>query len=393
MPQFEQSCFHDRSVFGDITFDNRITGIIGPRGIGKTTFLLEQALEAGAKARRALYVSADNLFFSENRLVDLADYLYKQTDVSLWCIDEIHKYPNWNRELKNIADTYWDLRVAFSGSSMIDIIHSRYDLSRRVTLHRLHGLSFREYLHFFHDIEVPLLNLADLVTHHIEIANSLGLHKPLKYFKEYLRVGYYPFFDELSQENDKFQAISNTTQKTIYEDIAVLHSLKTSSLQVIEKLYQYTIHAQAGELSAYKLAQALNKDFDSVKQYLHFLEQAGLIRVLPSKKVGKSAMRKPMKVYPDNTNLIYASYLPLLKDSTIGKIRETFVMNQLTNAGFPVYHSDQGDFSVDKWVFEVGGPNKTLSQIKDHAHGFVLADGIETGRQRVIPLYLLGLLY
>lgn len=391
--EFKKAPFYYRELFSSITLDNRITGIVGARGIGKSTLLLYRVIEANTEQTKALYVSADSLYFLENSLIDLVDRLYKETDVRLLCIDEVHKYPNWQQELKNIVDTYRNFRVLFTGSSMIDIVHGRYDLSRRVTLYRLPGLSFREYLEFSLDVRLPKIALSDLPTKHVDFVQSLTVPGILKYFNEYLRVGYYPFFKEFTQEHEKFQAIENINQKIIYEDIATLRVLKTATLMVIEKLFKYVLSSLPGEMSVYKLANALNKDFESVGEYLHWLEQAGLIRFLYSKKTGKAFLRNPIKMYPENTNLIYAAYLPQSTEDTIGKVRETFVINQVQNIQMPIYYSEVGDFKVNDFIVEVGGKNKTLAQIQKEKNAFVLADGILQGSGSRIPLYLVGFLY
>ncbi|MCE3237331.1 MAG: ATPase [Gammaproteobacteria bacterium] len=391
--QLKRESFYDRAFFNTITLDNKITGIVGNKGIGKTTLLLKSAIKAGAEKHQALYVSADHLYFLENKIIDLVDQLYKTTDVHLLCIDEIHKYPNWKQELKNIADIYRDFRILFSGSSAIDLIQGKYDLSRRVTLHHLHGFSFREYLEFSFNLKLPTIDFETLTKKHIAFAQALSIPQPLKHFKEYLKIGYYPFFKELSKERDKFQAIDNTTLKTIYEDIASLRSLKTPTLLIIEKLYKYVINSLPGEISSYKLANTLGKDFESIREYLYLLEQSGLIRLLYPKKSGKAYLRMPAKMYPENTNLIYASYLPVTQDSVIGKIRETFVINQLQNAGLSAYYSEAGDFNVDGFVLEIGGKSKTKKQIKEKPNAFVVADDILLGDKRTIPLFLLGFLY
>lgn len=391
--QFHQTPFHMRKCFETITYDNYLTGIIGSRGVGKTTFLLHQSIQNGAKEKKALYVSADNYYLLDTPLLGLVDKLYKETDVRLLCLDEVQKYANWNQELKNISDTYKNFRVLFTGSSMIDLIRAKYDLSRRATMHHLYGLSFREYLEFTYDITLPLFALEQLVKHHDEITSNLGVTKILKYFKDYLRIGYYPFFKELHLEQEKFQAIENAVQKTLYEDIATCHSLKTPTLLIIEKLYKYVIGSLPGEVSAYKLASTLGKDFESITEYLQILDQAGLIRAIYSDKTGKAALRNLSKMYPDNTNLIYSSYIPLTADAMRGKERETFMINQLKNSNYEVFYSEEGDFRVKDYIFEVGGKNKTPSQLKGNKQGFLVCDDIIIGSKNKIPLYLFGFLY
>lgn len=393
LEQFETSVFYNRLIFNDINLNFSLVGIVGPRGIGKTTLLLRHVLLNGARNRKALYVSADSLYFLDHRLIELVDELYKETDIRLLCIDEIQKYPSWNQELKNIADTYKDFRIVFSGSSMIDIVHSKYDLSRRVILYPLCGFSFREYLEFYLNITLPTFTFQDIVQNHAVLAEQLSIQGILKHFKEYLRVGYYPFFAEFDQEREKFQAIENAVQKTIYEDIANLKSLKTPTLMIIEKLYKYVVNSAVGELSVYKLASTLQKDFESVSEYLRLLNLSGLIRTLYPKQSGKAQLRNPAKMYPDNPNLIYAAYLPQSEDSTQGKVRETFVINQLQNAHFTAYSTEVGDFRIDDYYLEIGGKNKTLQQVKNQTQGIVFADGIVTGTGKIIPLYLLGFLY
>lgn len=391
--EFEKLPFYFRAIFEKITLDNRINGIVGSRGVGKTTFLLHTAIKKGAKEGKALYVSADNLYFLENKLVDLVDQLRKQTDIRFLCIDEIHKYPNWNQELKNIYDTYLDFTILFSGSSTIDLVRSKYDLSRRVTLYDLHGFSFREYLESHLNLSLPVYSLEELLKNSVSIAQRLEVPQILKHFNDYLRVGYYPFFYGFTQDREKFQAIRNTSQKTIYEDIGTLHTLKTPTLGLIEKLFKYVLHSSPGELNASKLASHLGKDFESISKYLLWLQQAGLIRFLYSDKTGKASLRNPVKMYPENTNLLYAGYTQILEHSRVGKVRETFTVCHLQNGDYPVAYSHQGDFKVDETVFEVGGKKKSNFQIKDEKNGYVLADEIIVGTRTKIPLYLIGFLY
>lgn len=393
LQQFEGRPYYHRSQFDEVIKNKNITGILGQRGVGKTTFLLWYALQCGAKSGKALYVSADNIFFLENKLLDVVDALYKETEVQIILIDEIHKYPNWRAELKNIADTYPSIRVYFSGSSMIDLIQGKYDLSRRVTLHQLTGFSFREYLEYVCGEKISTLSLSEIFLKHEQFVGDLKIPKILMLFKEYLKCGYYPFFEGYTQEFEKFQSLENTVQMTIYEDIATLHALKTSSLAVIEQLYKYIISSSPGEISAFKLAKTLGKDFEQISSYLNFLQEAGLIRYLYKAKAGKGQLKNPIKMYPDNTNLIYASFLPTQEDQERGKIRETFVINQIQNHHIPLFYSEQGDFKVEDYIIEVGGKGKTTKQIRNAKKAFVLADDIVLGSKQIVPLFLMGFLY
>ncbi len=391
--QFEKRPFYHRNQFNEIIENKNITGVVGARGVGKTTFLLWYAIQCGAKERRTLYLSADNIFFLENKLLNVVDYLYKQTEVNLILIDEIHKYPNWRAELKNISDTYPSIRVYFSGSSMIDLIQGKYDLSRRVTLHSLTGFSFREYLEFIGEGIKPVVTFDEILSKHLLLTGDLGISKILMHFKEYLKCGYYPFFEGYTKDYEKFQSLDNAVQMTIYEDIGTLHSLKTPSLRVIEQLYKFIISSSPGEMSAFKLAKTLGKDFETVSLYLQYLQQAGLIRFIYPGKTGKAQLKNPIKMYPDNTNLIYSVHAPLLEDQERGKIRETFVVNQIQNTGLPLFYSELGDFKVKDSILEVGGKSKTTKQIKKINNAYIIADDIVMGSEQVIPMYLLGFLY
>ncbi|GJM06885.1 MAG: ATPase [marine bacterium B5-7] len=392
LEDFQATPFFARDCFADFHLDNQITGLMGSRGIGKTTFLLHAAIQADALSGNAVYLSADSFHLSTGGLLALADQLYKETDCRMLCIDEIHKYPNWQQELKNIADTYRQFKILFTSSSMIDIVSSAYDLSRRVTLHHLYGLSFREYLAFYHDIHCPRITLDELLTSHISIANALKVPQLLKHFHHYFSFGYYPFFKIFTHNFGKTQAIENATQKTIYEDIATLHNLRTPTLLVIEKLFQYITHSLPGEMSVSKLASHLGKDFDSVSTYLDYLEKSGLIHCLYPMQSGKARLRNPLKMYPENSNLIYTSIRAEKDDAVIGKVRETFAINQLHNAGHAVFYSKVGDIQIKEAIFEIGGRNKTDKQIKGVYNAYVLADGILSGNKNIIPLFLLGLL-
>ncbi len=394
LEQFDVEAFYYRRSFDDISLDNAITGILGSRGIGKTTYLLHTVIRQNTVIpQSALYVSADNPFFLATPLLDLADYLYKETDTTLLCIDEIHKYPNWQQELKNIADIYKTIKVLFTGSSMIDIIHSQYDLSRRVTLHYLGGLSFREYLEFYLEQKIAPVSLDELIAGHTDLANSIQLKQVLKHYRCYLQSGYYLFFKGLTLERDRYQAIDNISQKSIYEDIAILHNIKTASLQSIELAYKHVLNSLSGELNANKLANILSKSYDQVVEFIVWLEQAGLINGLYNNQRGNAFIKAPQKLLPENTNLMYAAYLPQTQCDMIGKVRETFFVNQVKNAKLKIFYSKAGDFQVENNVFEIGGKNKSDHQIKGVKNSYIVSDDILMGDKRTIPLYLFGMLY
>lgn len=393
LSEFLTRPYYERHHYSNISLGNRINGIVGARGTGKTTFLIKTAISEGANQGKALYATADSLFFLEHTLLDLADWAYKETDIRLLCIDVIHKYENWNQELKNIYDACRNLKVHFTGSSMIDIISSKYDLSRRVSLYPMVGLSFREFLEFYCKIKVPLLTIKQIISDHVKISQDIDAPQILKYFREYIRIGYYPHVREIELDTDRYQSIENIVQKTIYEDIAVLHSLKTPTLRLIERLFKYVINSQAGELSVTKLSNRLGKDFDSISNYLSFLDQAGLVHFLYPKKSGHAYLRNPVKILPDNPNLIYAHDMPQALDSVDGKVRETFFVSQLRNSGHDVYYCNVGDYEVEGVSFEIGGKNKTNKQIKGKKDACVLKDGILIGEKSMIPLFLMGMLY
>jgi uncharacterized protein len=392
LKQLSTQLIYQRRIFKTYRFDNQLNCIVGARGVGKTTFLLDYVSKHGGLKQEALYVSADNMYFLKETLVDLIDRLYKETDVRLLCIDEIHKQPNWQQQLKNIADLYFDFKIIFTGSSQIDLIHSQFDLSRRVTTYYLHGLSFREYLEIQYQTSFPCLTLDVLIKEHPTIAASLNQTTMIKDFHRYLRVGYYPFFKLFTDDAEKYQVVQNIVQKVIYEDIALFHTLKTGTLMTIENLYKFVLSSAPGEVNAYKLSSNLQKDFDSVSNYLMYLKQAGLIRFLYSGKSGQAYLRNPVKMYPDNTNILFAAFMNIADDNLLGKARETFVINQFQNAGLEVYFSREGDFESKPYVFEVGGKNKTAQQLGAIENSYVLADGIFCGIGRKIPLYLFGFL-
>lgn len=393
LEQFTARPLYLRAAYKQLTLNNHITGILGGRGVGKTTWLLKVAVDNGALDGQALYISMDQAYFLNETLLDLVDRLYKETRVRVLCIDEIHKHPNWQQQLKNIADIYHDFRIVFTSSSYLDLIRSQYDLSRRVTLLTLSGFSFREYLEYRFSLSLPTLHFEYLLEKPSSIKVSQEVPEILRLFHEYLSIGYYPLCTQLEEPFEIYQALQFAVQKTIYEDIASVYSLKTPTLVRLEKLYQYVLTTTPGELNANKLAQALETDFNSVQQYLVMLEEAGLIRALRTEQVGKAQIKKPKKLFAENSNLIYANSLGIRPEQVIGTVRETFIFNQLKHAGIDCHYSKVGDIKTEQGVLEVGGKNKTASQIKGVQEAWIAADGILIGMGKRIPLYAFGFLY
>lgn len=384
----------ERDFYKEFTFDGDIVGIVGPRGVGKTTFLLYYIQKNYAFAEDALYVSCDNIYFIQNSLFNLAHDFYTYNKGKLLCIDEIHKYNNWNQELKNITDSFPDLKILFSGSSSIDILKGKFDLSRRVITKRLFGLSFREYLEFYGLLNHKKYSLSELLENHTQIALSISKDIPiLKYFNEYLEIGYYPYSRKYMDKQNFFDSLYNAITKTIYEDISSVYNLKTENLQSFRKILYFVCISSPGEINSNRISQSIGKDNKTVETYISILEESGLFQFLYTQKNGHAFIRKPEKLYIDNTNIMFSILSKIAKNIDHGRLRETFVLNQLRNSNYAVFYPDKGDFIVENAIFEVGGKSKDRKQIAGNTQGFILQDGIESSSGNKIPLYLLGFLY
>ena len=383
-----------RFLHNEIDFDQRLIGIIGPRGVGKTTLILQYLKEKYYKNENALYFLADNVLFEKGDLLNLAREFYLKHGGRLICVDEIHRYENWNQELKNIYDTLPDLKIIFSGSSSLNLIKGKYDLSRRGVVYNLGGFSFREYLSFGKNIDIEKFSLNDLLKNYQKISVDLmEIKNVLKCFNEYLSTGYYPFFKETGNQQLYFQQVNNIIDKIIYEDITSSYSLKTQNLIVFKQILSFLATISPGEISINKLANSLGKNHATISEYLNILEEASLIRFLPIDRAGHSLIRCAKKVFLDNTNLMQAIDNNLGKEVETGTARELFALNQLQNAGYVPTYTSQGDLFVDKFTFEIGGKNKSDQQIKNIKNSYLLLDDILIGDKNKIPLYLFGFLY
>ena len=383
-----------RYLYDSFELSARLVGLIGPRGVGKTTLLLQYIRDRVERVEDAFYFSADHIFFNETTLFDFVQDLYEIEGVKLVFIDEIHKYPNWSQELKNIYDAFPRLKLVFSGSSSIDLIGGTHDLSRRGVLYHLRGLSFREYLNFATSVDHRVLNLASLVEDPLRAAAEFSRIPRLRaHFRRYLEEGYYPFVFEKSGRY--YEQLANVIDKTIFEDIAHHYNLKTANLHYFKKILYFLSTIPPGEISTHNLAGNLRIDDKTALHYLHILQSTGLVRLVHSAQRGSRLLRNPEKGYLDNTSLLHAICSELGKQTNRGTVRELFFLSALQDAGEQVFYSKKGgDFRVGEQVFEIGGRNKKRKQIGQiEEEAFLVKDDILIGGRQVLPLYLFGFLY
>jgi predicted AAA+ superfamily ATPase len=369
-----------RYLHSGINWENQMIGLTGPRGIGKTTLLL-QHIKANLPIDETLYVMADNLFFSANSLVDLAHEFSRRGGKYLF-IDEIHKYERWSRELKLIYDLHPKLKVVFTGSSVLDILKGESDLSRRAMMYHMQGLSFREYLQLFHNITMPVYTLEQILANKVEKNADF---RPYAYLSDYLERGYYPF-NRVENFNDKLQQIVNLTMET---DIPFYAKMNVATGRKLKKLLSIISDSVPFKPNMSTIATALAASRNKIADYLVYIEQAGMIAQLRNDTGGIRGLGKVDKIYLDNTNLMYR----LSTDKpNIGNVRETFFLNQL-RVKHDVISSPVADFKIGDMTFEVGGKGKSQKQITDVENAYVVKDDIEYGWRNTIPLWAFGLMY
>ncbi len=384
---------HYRYIYDDFNINNRLTGLIGPRGTGKTTLLLQYIKEKIENKEECIYASIDNIYFSKNLLIDFVNELYEDYGIRYFFFDEIHKYPNWNQELKNIYDSYPDVKIVFSGSSSIDLIKGAYDLTRRGVLYRINGMSFREYLLFNNIVDIEVISLKDLLNNRSDFEEKVsGLKKIKGYFKDYIGKGYYPF--SMEDENTYHQKILRIIEKTVYEDISNFYKLKTENLAYFKKIISYLATIPPGELNRNSISKNIGLDNKTIQNYLNILSETGLIELLTENKSGSNLLRHTEKIYLDNPDLYNAIIEEIGFESKIGTIREIFFIKMIKNSGNKIFYSKTGDFEVERNIFEIGGKNKDWKQLKEiMENAFLIKDDILYGNKNEIPLYLFGFLY
>jgi predicted AAA+ superfamily ATPase len=378
------------------SLSNRFSIISGQRGIGKTTAIIQYMQEqySDLYTTKALYIQADHFLLGNHSLYEIADEFVKMGG-ELLCIDEIHKYHNWSKELKSINDTFKELKLLVSGSSALEIHKGSHDLSRRALVYKMKGMSFREFIEMKLGIELKSFELSEILVKHQPLAQSIidelagRNEKILPLFKAYLEVGYYPYYFEYNNKEQFYMALEQNIHTTIESDLlAIYPALTGNSIKKLKSLLKVISASVPFIPDMKKLKNIIGVgDERTLKNYLKYLEDAGLIRMLMKHSKGLASIEKPEKIYLDNANLLFTS------KADIGTVRETFFMNQLSKE-HELIAPKNGDFLVDESLtFEVGGKNKSFKQIKDMQNSFVASDEIERGFANKIPLWLFGFLY
>lgn len=367
---------HDR-----IAWNSRLVAVLGARGVGKTTLLL-QHIKLYDNLNEVLFVTADDFYFTTHRLFDLAYRFFSNGGKKLY-IDEIHKYKDWSRELKNIYDQIPELSVVYTGSSILDLEKGGADLSRRKVEYKLPGLSFREYVNLSQGWNLSPSSLDEVLAG--RVAFPYEKERPLKLFKEYLAVGYYPFF----RETEYYLRLRSIISQMVESDIPIFADMNVASSVKLKKLLYALAQSVPFKPNYTKLERDLEISRNTFPYYISYLEKAGIINLLREKAQGLKLLEKVEKIYLNNTNMAYA-----LSDTLpdVGNIRETVFFSWM-RVGHLVTSSSFSDFEIDGYTFEVGGKNKTQRQIKQADKGYVVKDDVEYAYQNTIPLWMFGFIY
>lgn len=378
-----------RSAIREIDWNARLIGIKGARGIGKTTLLLQYIkLYLSEFKAETLYVSLDSIWFNTHTLVDLASDFEKKGGKYLF-LDEVHRYEGWAQELKNIYDDYPHLKIVFTGSSLLEILNARADLSRRAVVYTMQGFSFREYLSVETGVVFERLTLDQILANHVnEAGKIIQKIKPLQHFDLYLKHGYYPFYRE--QPGLYEIRLGEVINMMLEIELPLLRAVELSYIKKVKQLLVIIAESVPFIPNVSKLSEKIGINRATLLAYLYYLDEIGLTRNLFKEAQGISRLQKPSKIYLENTNLIYAF---ARENANAGNIRETFFANQL---GFQheINYTEHGDFLVnDTYNFEIGGKHKSAKQLKSAKEGYIIADGIEFGHNNKIPLWLFGFIY
>ena len=370
-----------RYKYYELDWTRRVFGIVGPRGVGKTTMVL-QYIKQKLSLQDSLYITLDHIYFSTHTLIDVADKFYKEGGKHL-IIDEVHKAFNWSVQLKQIIDSYPNMQIIFTGSSILDIYRGVADLSRRAPIYEMQGLSFREYLVLYHDIQTPTWNLDDLINQRVTLPH---VEHPLPLFNDYLKRGYYPFERIASDFSTNLMQVINRTMET---DIPLYANINISVARKLQNLLVVIAESVPFKPNYKKLAEVTGISRNDIADYIYYMERAGMLMSLHDTTQGIRSIGKSNKLYVDNTNLMY-----VLSPENIdkGNLRETFFLNQM-RVKYPVIASQKADFEIGNYVFDVGGKNKNQKQLDNNPNGYIVKDDIEFGYRNVIPLWAFGLTY
>lgn len=378
-----------RGMMNQIKWDRQLVGIKGSRGVGKTTLIRQYIKDKyGVQPGKALYCVMDSLYFSSHSLLELAEKFHLMGGEHLF-LDEVHKYPTWSKEIKEIYDLYPDLKVTFSGSSLLQILNADADLSRRALSYTMPGLSFREFLHFYKGIDIPTYDLSEILEDPHYICQQVNAQcRPQILFEEYLKVGYYPFYN--GDIDEYYSRIENIITYIIEQEMTQFCNIEVSYTRKIKALLIFLAQNVPFDVNIAKLTKYLEINKNTVLHYLISMQKAELIKLLYSDNISISKMQKPDKIYLQNPNLMYA----ISQSAHLGTIRECFVANQLSYKHEIEYGKSAGDFKVDgKTAFEVGGEHKKSTQITQLKDAYVLADSIEFPIGNKLPLWVMGFLY
>lgn len=377
-----------RSLMDTIHWDARMIGIRGARGVGKTTLLLQYIKLHLPQDSSVLYTNLDNIWFTEHKLYDMADLFVKRGGKYLF-LDEVHKYPNWSQELKNIYDDFPELHIVFTGSSLLEILNARADLSRRAIVYEMQGFSFREYLNRNLQTDFPVIQLDDIFTKHVQISALVtNKIKTLQHFPEYLKFGYYPYYNELPPLY--YQRIDEVINMILEVEIPLLRGVDMAYVTKLKQLLLVLSESVPFIPNITKLSERIGITRNSLLSYLHALQESGLTYHLNKDSFGITRLQKPDKIYLENTNLMYALGT---KNVDTGTLRETFFANQVKYL-HRLTMFDQSDFLIDdKYTIEVGGKEKGYRQLAGLDNAFIAADDIEYGHEHKIPLWMFGFLY
>lgn len=378
-----------REMISQVNWSKPLVAIKGSRGVGKTTLMRQYIKQTyGVNAGEALYCVLDSIYFTTHSLLELAERFYQMGGKHLF-LDEVHKYPTWSKELKEINDLYPLLLITFSGSSLIQILNADADLSRRVLSYTMEGLSFREFLQFYKGIQLPKLSLSEVLTQADQICEEVNaLCRPQQMFEEYLRVGYYPFYD--GDETEYYSRIENVISFIIEQEMTIFCNVDPAYTRKLKAMLLFLAANVPYEVNISKLSSYLELNKNTVLSYLSNMQRAELLHLLYADNKSVTKMQKPDKIFIHNPNMLYA----LGENCPIGTIRECFVVNQLSVNHNVEYGKTTGDFKVDgKITFEVGGEGKSFDQIADIPNSFILADSMEYPIGKKLPIWLVGMTY